>query len=295
MNVETSMLQAVTLKGATHGIVARTVISRIANRSLSFFLVLLLLALGASCVAQSPVLSEVAQQTSVYQAALAIFNDRPMPDGLWPDLIATLRGDLTSNSPEMRGLISETSSQPTDQTAPVHASSQIEILRGDTIKPGIQIDSSITVYLIGDCKVAPTSLASVFGQHQPVISGTLGWVKMTDRQIEPFIHVDCERIGQMLGPTGVGRSREQRNQLMATAISRVVLHEWIHIATQNPGHSRQGVTKAQFSVQDLLGQPAKPVILQGTGWLTPNPDAGLRFLQSSTPNQPSQVRPFGTK
>jgi hypothetical protein len=295
MKVETNILQAVIPKSLTHNVVARTVDLRITNRPLSFLLAFPLLALGVSCVAQGPASSEVAQQAFASQATLAIFNDRPVPDGLWPDLIATLQGDLTSNSPEIQSLTSEATIQSANQAAAAHASSQIQILRGDTIKPGIQVDSSITVYLIGDCKVAPTSLASVFGQHQPVISGTLGWVKMTDRQIEPFIHVDCERIGQMLGPTGVGRSREQRNQLMATAISRVVLHEWIHIVTQNPGHSRQGVTKAQFSVHDLLGQPAKPAVLQGSGWLTPNPDAGLRFLQSPVLNQSSQVRPLGTK
>jgi hypothetical protein len=295
MNVETNMLQAVTAKNATYGIVARTVDSRFTNRPLLFLLAFSLLALSVSCVAQGPAASEVAQQASASQATLAIFNDRPMPDGLWQTLITTLRGDLASTSPEIRGLTSETSSHPADQTAAAHADSQVQILRGDLIKPGIQVDSSITVYLIGDCRVAPTSLASVFGQHQPVISGTLGWVKMTDRQIEPFIHVDCERIGQMLGPTGVGRNREQRNQLIATAISRVVLHEWIHIATQNPGHSRQGVTKAQFSVQDLLGQPARPNVVQETGWLSPNPEWSLRISQSPAPNQPSQIRPWGTK
>lgn len=283
MKIDTKSSQSVQSQCAIHSRTISVSHKKIAKRSLLFLLLLPLLAPGQACFAQAST-----------QTTMAIFNERPMPDGLWPALIATLREDLASNSPEMRDLSAQTPSQSKGQASGTDASSQIEVIRGDKIEPGILVDSSVTVYLMGDCKTTPALQPGVFGQPQPRVSGALGWVKMTDGHIEPFIHVDCKRIGQMLGQAGIGRSSEERNQLMANAISRVVLHEWIHIATQNPNHSRKGVTKAQFGVQDLLAQPAKPAALQGTGWQVPDQECA-RFMQSPAPNQPSRYRVGATR
>jgi len=38
----------------------------------------------------------------------------------------------------------------------------------------------------------------------------------------------------------------------AEAIARVILHEWVHVATQNPRHTEQGISKQTFGVKDLL-------------------------------------------
>jgi len=289
MNVDSKLLQPVHPNGAA----TKTGYSHLAKRSLSFLLTLALLGFAVTCFAL--VHSDVPKQTSIAQATLAIFNDRPMPDGLWTALIATLHEDLASNSPELRDLKAQVISQSTDRSVSANIGSKIQLFRGDKIEPGITVDNSVTVYLLGDCKTMPTPQPSSFDRSQPAVSGALGWVKMTNGHIEPFIHVDCKRIGQMLGRAAAARNREQQNQLMATAISRVVLHEWIHIATQNPTHSKEGVTKARFGVQDLLAQPPRPVVLQGTGWLTPNWESGARMLQSLPSNQPSQIHPWGTK
>jgi hypothetical protein len=39
---------------------------------------------------------------------------------------------------------------------------------------------------------------------------------------------------------------------MAEAMARVIMHEWIHIATQSARHGHRGVSKSIFSVRDLL-------------------------------------------
>jgi hypothetical protein len=281
MKIATKLSQSVQPQSAIH---SRTIShNKLAKRSLLFLLLLPLLAPGQACFAQTST-----------QTTMAIFNERPLPDGLWPALVATLRETLAPNSQELQAVSSQTPSQSKVQASGIDTSSQIEVIRGDKIEPGIVVDNSVTVYLMGDCKTTPTLQPGVFGQAQPRISGALGWVKMTDRHIEPFIHVDCKRIGQMLGVAGMGRNREQRNQLMANAISRVILHEWIHIATQNANHSREGVTKAEFSVQDLMAQPTKPVGLKGTGWQVPNQESA-RFVQSPPPNQPSPYRVGATR
>jgi len=39
---------------------------------------------------------------------------------------------------------------------------------------------------------------------------------------------------------------------MAEAMARVILHEWVHIATQSAHHGSHGVTQSVFGLQDLL-------------------------------------------
>src|SRR5579863_8997671 len=80
----------------------------------------------------------------------------------------------------------------------------------------------------------------------------LGWVWRVRGRIEPFIHVDCTQIAQELGPVALGMDRNRRDTVMGEAMARVILHEWIHVATQNPKHARDGVAKARFDLVDLL-------------------------------------------
>jgi len=89
---------------------------------------------------------------------------------------------------------------------------------------------------------------------------------MEHGRIEPFAHVDCTRIGQVLGPQALGLNRNQRNTVMTGAIARVVLHEWIHIATQNPAHAESGISKAQFGVADLMHRDSEPIARLRNPW-----------------------------
>ena len=42
---------------------------------------------------------------------------------------------------------------------------------------------------------------------------------------------------------------------MTQAIAHVVIHEWIHIATQSPAHGERGVTKQFLSPEELTAEP----------------------------------------
>ena len=195
---------------------------------------------------------------------IVVLSDRPMPEGFWPALEAALREDLASDSPETAALIQEidgASSNPS--VSPDLAGSDLDrnlrILRGDQVQPGLAVDQSITVYLHGDCIPGLPNSAEIFNPHRPLtVVGPLGWVKRINGHIEPFIHVECSRIGEMLSTKGFGRSREDRNRLMATGVSNVIVHEWIHIATQSKHHGRHGVTQAEFDIIELLARPSKP-------------------------------------
>jgi hypothetical protein len=50
----------------------------------------------------------------------------------------------------------------------------------------------------------------------------------------------------------------------------VIVHEWVHVATQNPGHAREGVAKSSFDVLDLLAEDEavrrNPRVLQRWKW-----------------------------
>jgi len=161
------------------------------------------------------------------RTTLIIFSERRMRDEEWSALFDALK----------RGSASEAARAPA-------LSAGAEFLRGDQMARGLEVSRPISVYLHGDCSLLP--MVRTFSP------GALGWVWRVHGQIEPFIHVECGEIALVLGPTAMGLDRKRRETLMSEAMARVILHEWIHVATQNPKHAREGVEKAQFSLADLL-------------------------------------------
>jgi len=159
---------------------------------------------------------------------LVVFTDRGIPDDQWVTLASILRVSFDSLAVETH-----------------FAAGGFDVVRGDTLAPGREFEEVISIYLHGDCRLEPQA-----GTH--MVQGVLGWVVRDSGQIRPFIHVDCSRIAELLGQHVFGLDRDVRNAAMAEAISRVILHEWVHIATQNPAHSREGIEKRWFGVQDLV-------------------------------------------
>jgi hypothetical protein len=192
------------------------------HRAGAALVLLLIAALAVRAHAGSP--ADRAPRTAV-----VVFADRPLQQEQWSALLAALRAALASNQAET-GLL--------DQNA--------EFLRGDELVPGLTFESAITVFLHGDCTLAPLLHRSAFGVP-------LGWVRRSAGRIEPFVHVDCSSIGNVLGPQAMWLSKDRRADVMAHAIARVILHEWIHIATQSTAHAEHGVEKASFGVADLMG------------------------------------------
>ena len=175
----------------------------------------------------------VAAQAAVVLTAprttVVVFADHPLPKGEWPSLFTAIRSVLADVAAE-------------GQAVDINA----ELVRGDALVPGLRVDASLSVYLHGDCNF----------ELQPPrgypAGATLGWVRQRQGTIEPFVHVDCTRIGQVLEPGLYWFSKDQRTHAMAGAIARVIVHEWIHIATQSAAHTEQGVAKAHFGIEDLL-------------------------------------------
>lgn len=158
---------------------------------------------------------------------MVIFTDHPMEDDQWSALVREVHGIESRLEATARAI-----------------AGGLEVLRGRDLEIGVDADVAISVKIIGDCTLMP-------GPRRTV-NGALGWVKKVDGEIQPFIHVNCEGIAEMLEPIALGMNRERRNTVMSEAIARVIAHEWIHIATQDANHEKNGVMQSQFQISDLL-------------------------------------------
>ena len=175
------------------------------------------------------------------QTTLVFFSDRTMQPDQWADLHGALQRELSSGNPELAGL-----------------DRNVRFVDGDRSLLGVSVDAAITVYLHGNCTLAPM-------EHRTAFAVPLGWVRRIDGEIQPFVHVDCTRIGEVIGEQARWLSRPSRDRAMAKAMAEVILHEWIHIATQSSHHAEKGVAKAQFGVSDLMGDSRAALAPRGGG------------------------------
>jgi hypothetical protein len=75
-------------------------------------------------------------------------------------------------------------------------------------------------------------------------------------EIQPFVYINCDRVAQFLNPTTLGMNDDQRREAMARAISRIAIHEWIHIDAQSARHASHGIRQAELSGAELTGGSA---------------------------------------
>ncbi len=121
-------------------------------------------------------------------------------------------------------------------------------LRGNDVALGTVFSKVIVVKLLGRCDVLLQS-------DRPSADGPLGWVWQVSGKIQPFIYVDCEQLAQVLRGRSASLDQYERRHAMAQAIAHVVIHEWIHIATQSPAHGKHGITKRFLSTAELTAEP----------------------------------------
>jgi len=178
---------------------------------------LLAFAVSAAAPAQSP---------SQPATTLVVFANRQTQKRLWPVLVSTLRRDAAAAS----------------QSAPVDGNPQI-ILGGADI-PGPEFPSRIEVELLGRCD-------DPWGADPPAKSGPLGYVRKDAGMIAPIIYIDCAQVSQLLSPETRSMTQRQRLQVTSEAISHVILHEWIHIATQSSAHTSRGIMQPALSLREL--------------------------------------------
>jgi hypothetical protein len=170
-----------------------------------------------------------------------VFEAQPqISEEFWPALLESVRADLAAD--------------PAELPEGVALDERPTFFRGLDLAKGIDFSQVIQVRLLGRCDVLPQA-------DRPTLKGALGWVPMVSGVIQPFIFIDCARIAQDLRPALVGLSKERRRHAMNQAIAHVLIHEWIHIATQSRSHGAHGITQAALSVDELIADPKKSRLL----------------------------------
>ena len=127
----------------------------------------------------------------------------------------------------------------------------VQLLRATGVRPAQEFGQVIQVHLVGRCDVVQQA-------YRPLPRGPLGWVLRVNGEVQPFVYVDCNRLAQYLNPTTLGMNGEQRTNAMAQAVAHVLLHEWIHIATQTGTHSNHGIERAWLPAADLTTDSPSP-------------------------------------
>ena len=126
-----------------------------------------------------------------------------------------------------------------------------EAIRGGDLMLGQEFRKIIQVHLIGRCDVVEQA-------EQSVPRGPLGWVLEVSGEVQPFVYIDCARVAQFLNSATLGMSDDQRRAAMARAISRIAIHEWIHIDSQSARHESRGIRQAELSRRELIYGPGWP-------------------------------------
>jgi hypothetical protein len=186
--------------------------------------------LFALLLAYAETLTVNAQQPTT----IIIYSQSQVSEQLWAAVLQSLRADLAPHRGEPPyGLVLDRN--PT-------------IIRGNDRPVEIDGSSVIGVKLLGPCDVLPQS-------DRAKQRGPLGWVLQVSGRIQPFIFIDCTRIGDLLRATAAGLTVQECRHQMSQAIAHVLIHEWIHIATQNSSHGDRGVTKRFLSAGELIAEP----------------------------------------
>lgn len=171
-------------------------------------------------------------------STLVFYGDSHLQPDLWPSLFSALQQDLVVREG-------------------VYAAAGIldpapEMIRGTELQAGNIVHNVVIVHLIGRCDVLPQAAWAPSGK------GPLGWVSDNHGQIAPFIDINCSRIAQVLNARSLGMSQQDRRQAFCQAISHVLIHEWIHIATQSSSHAPKGIESAQLTPDELIAAPPQP-------------------------------------
>jgi hypothetical protein len=202
--------------------------------TVSGILLALFLAFGHTSSASAAAIPAPIWNAQQSGTAIVFYAQPQMKEDLWPALFEALHADLADGAGELlNGLALD--------KEPI-------FLRGSEDLRGVLFSKVISVKLLGRCDVFPQT-------DRPALRGPLGWVLQVSGKVQPFVSIDCARLAQVLRPRLIGLTAESRRYAMAQAIAHILIHEWIHIATQSSSHSARGIEQSNLSVDELIAGP----------------------------------------
>ena len=160
------------------------------------------------------------------------------------------RGDRTAivldfASPVSRSFLNALSDEIRLPSRGIVPASSVWILRRDFLA-GEEYPHILQVELRGNC--AATELPN---HASP---GPLGWVFGQGGAIGSVAFVDCDRVAATLSSLTNSMPASQRQQLLARAVARVMIHELAHIETQSAAHVPHSLRQPTLSAGELIAQ-----------------------------------------
>lgn len=124
-------------------------------------------------------------------------------------------------------------------------SSTVWLLRSDFVM-GEEFPRLLQVQFRGNCG------ASELSTH--ATPGPLGWVFQEGGSIHPIAFVDCDRIAATLSAITRAMPPRERQQMMARAVARVMIHELVHIQAQSSRHVAHSIEQQTLTAGELIAQ-----------------------------------------
>ena len=106
-------------------------------------------------------------------------------------------------------------------------------------------------------------------QHQP---GAFAFAHVSDKQVMPFIEVNCDQIRGSLFAAMWGEDFEYRDFLLGRAIARVLAHEMHHVLGNTCEHQKHGLAKEALSGRDLISEALPDAFRGHTFTIRPSTD-----------------------
>lgn len=101
----------------------------------------------------------------------------------------------------------------------------------------------VSVRLLGSC----TGDLEVHSKRGP-----LGWTKVINGRILPFVELDCDRVRATILPDISGEEQTLREVALGRALARVLAHELRHVLARTLDHHDHGLAGVSLSSRDLL-------------------------------------------
>ena len=101
----------------------------------------------------------------------------------------------------------------------------------------------VSVTLLGDCTGDLLDGAP---------NGALGWAKVQDGRVLPFVNIDCDRVRAQISPEILAEDQVAREVRVGRALGRVLAHELAHVMRRDRVHGEDGLTGERLNARDLL-------------------------------------------
>ena len=101
----------------------------------------------------------------------------------------------------------------------------------------------VSVRLVGRC-------TAVDGREPT--RGPLGWTRVVDGRILPYIEVDCDRVRATISPEIERQEPTLREAALGRALARTLAHELRHALGRTSSHAEHGLGRERLGSRELL-------------------------------------------